>query len=178
MSGFQTRLQHAAQNRRGAAGRNRNDERVAVDNRGHDEVAELRPVGDVDPCAGALRRRPSLGRQPLVLERHEAERGALEVLRLGIARHVAKVRRIEKLAKIVGKRGRERRHVRAGLDEVFRPSRGNRAAADDDRGLAAELKKNRQMAHGYAAAERNPRGARLAGWKWGTANVQFTRLLF
>jgi hypothetical protein len=32
---------------------------------------------------------------------------------------------------------------------MFRPSRRHRAAADDDRGLAVELEKNRQMAHGY-----------------------------
>ena len=36
---------------------------LAIDDRGHDEVAEARPVGDVDQCAGAFRRRPSLGRK-------------------------------------------------------------------------------------------------------------------
>ena len=61
---------------------------------------------------------------------------------------MAKVRSIEKLAKIVGERGRERRHAGAGFDEMLRPSRRDRAAADDDRGLAVKLEKNRQMAHG------------------------------
>jgi hypothetical protein len=42
---------------------------------------------------------------------------------------------------------------------VFRPSRGHHAAADDDCGLTAELEKNRQMAHGYPAPDRNARGA-------------------
>ena len=62
---FEPCLQHAAQYRRRAAGRDRNDERATVDDRGHDEVAEPRPVGDVDQRARALRRRPRLGRQAL-----------------------------------------------------------------------------------------------------------------
>ena len=72
---------------------------------------------------------------------------------------MVKVRRIEKLAKIVAERRRKRRHARAGLDQVFRPSRGHHAAADDDCGLTAELEKNRQMAHGYRAPDRIARGA-------------------
>ncbi len=71
---------------------------------------------------------------------------------------MAKVRLIEKLAEIVGERGRECRHASAGLDEVFRASRRHHAAADDDRRLAAELEKDRQMAHGYRARDRT--GAR------------------
>ena len=94
-----------------------------------------------------------------VLERHETECEALEILGLGIARRVVKVRRIEKLAKIVAERGREGRHARAGSDQVFRPSRGHHAAADDDCGLTAELEKNRQVAHGYPAPDRVARGA-------------------
>ena len=158
---FHAGLQHAAQNRRSPAGRNRNDKRVAIKDRGHDEVAKSRPVGDVDPCAGVLRRRPGLGRQAFVLGGDEAERGVLEVVGRGISRLVAKVRLIEKLAKIVAERGRECRHARAGLDEVFRPSRRHRAAAYNDCGLAGELKKNRQMAHGYRARDRNARSARF-----------------
>ena len=129
--------------RRSSAGRNRDDERAAVDDRGHDEVAELRPVGDVDPGAGAFRRRPGFGREALVLDRDEAKRRLLEVVGLGIARLVAKVRGVEKLAKIVGERGRERRHAGARLDEMLRPSRRRRAAANDDRSLAVKLEKNR-----------------------------------
>ena len=76
-----------------------------------------------------------------------------------MARRVVKVRRIEKLAKIVAERRRECRHASAGSDQVFRPSRGHHAAADDDCGLTAELEKNRQMAHGYPAPDRIARGA-------------------
>ena len=72
---------------------------------------------------------------------------------------MAKIRRIEKLAKIVGERWRECRHASAGFDEVFRSSRRDRAAADDDCGLTTELEKNRQMAHGYPAPDRIARGA-------------------
>jgi hypothetical protein len=42
---------------------------------------------------------------------------------------------------------------------VFRPSRRDRAAPDDDCGLAAKLEKNRQMAHGYPAPDRIARRA-------------------
>ena len=63
-----------------------------------------------------------------------------------------------KLAKIVAERRRECRHARAGFDQVLRPSRGHHAA-DDDCGLTAELEKNREMAHGYPAPDRNARGA-------------------
>ena len=76
---------------------------------------------------------------------------------------MAKVRRIEKPAKIVGERGGERRHACAGFDEMLRPSRCDRPAADDDRSLAAKLEKNRQMAHGYRARDRIAHVARPAG---------------
>ena len=89
---------------------------------------------------------------------------------------MAKVRRIEKLAKIFAERGCERRHAGAGPDDVFRPSRRHNSAPDDDRGLAAELEKNRQLPHGYRAPDRI--GARRAGPRGGGlrgAGVQFTR---
>ncbi len=144
---LQPGLQHAAQNRRSAAGRNRDDERVPVDDRGHDEVAELRPVGDIDQYARALRRRVSSGRAPFVVDRDEAKRRILEVAGLGIARLMAKTGRLSEFAKFVAKHGGERRHPRAGADQVFRPPSGHDPAADDDGGLAVEFEKDRQMAH-------------------------------
>ncbi len=60
--------------------------------------------------AGALCRRPRIGREPQVLGRDEAERRALEVLRLRIAGLVPKARRLEKFAEIFAERGRERGH--------------------------------------------------------------------
>ena len=57
--------------------------------------------------------------RPLVVGRDEAERRALEVLRLRIAGLVPEVRPIEKSAEIVAQSGRERGHAGAGLDEVL-----------------------------------------------------------
>ena len=68
---------------------------------------------------------------------------------------MAKVLGIHELAKIIGERSRECRHPRARPDEMFRPSRGHGAAADDDGGLAVKLEKNRQMAHGSRNAKRD-----------------------
>jgi len=72
---------------------------------------------------------------------------------------VAKVRLIEKFAKIVAERSRECGHACARPDEMFRPARGDCPAADDDCSLAAKVEKNRQMAHGYPAPDRIARGA-------------------
>jgi hypothetical protein len=91
---------------------------------------------------------------------------------------MAKVRLIEKLAKIVAERGCEYRHASAGLDEMFRPSRGRRAAAYDDGSLAAKVEKDRQMAHGYPTPDRIARGAASPGGGLRRAGVQFTRRPF
>ena len=157
---FETRLEHAPQNRRCAPGRYRDDERASIDDRGHDEVAQQRPVGDVDQRARALCRRPRLGREPLVVGRDEAERRALEVLRLGIARLVPEVRRVQKSAEIVGKRGRERGHASAGLGQRFRPPRRHDPAADDHGRPAGQFEKDRQMPHRYRPRDFTARNRR------------------
>ena len=88
------------------------------------------------------------------------------------------VRLIEKFAKIVAERRRERGHASPGFDEMFGPSRGWRAAADDDCRLAAQIEKNRQMAHGYRAPDRNARGVRSGEREIRWAGVQITRRPF
>ena len=89
-----------------------------------------------------------------------------------------KVRRIEKLAKIVAERRRECRHASACFDQVFRSAGGHHAAADDDCSLAAKVEKYRQMAHGYPAPDRNARAARLGSRGLRGAVDQFTRRPF
>ena len=101
-----------------------------------------------------------------------------EILDFGIARLMAKVRLIEKFAKIIAERGCECRHASADLDEMFRPSRGCRAAAYDDCSLAAKVEKNRQMAHGYPAPDRIAGGGPSPGGGLRRAGVQFTRRPF
>ncbi len=145
---FQPRLQHARQDRRSALSRDRNDERIAVDDRGHDEVAEARPVGDIDQGARLFRRGAEDGRETLVLDRDEAKRRPLEIPRLGIAGFMPKIRQLARRAKILAKLGCKGSDARAGLHQEFGPTRRDHAAADNDGGLVAKVEKNRQVAHG------------------------------
>ena len=134
---LEPRFQHAPQNRRGAAGRHRDHQRTAVDDRGHDEIGESWPVGDVDERAGLLRHRPRRVDKALVIGRDEAERGAGEILGRRITRLVPKIRTRAQFEKFVAEfaanavtrasHGREAR--RAAPQQLLRPRRVRAARA-------------------------------------------------
>jgi len=86
---FEPRAQQAAEQRRRATGRNRDDQRRAVEDRRRDEVAEVGAVGDADRNAGAGER----GVKPLVVggiagrdiaNERASEIGALRLARFNV----------------------------------------------------------------------------------------------
>ena len=147
MSDFEPRLQHPPEDRRSAAGRDRDHERTAVDDRGHDEVGEFWPVGDVDQRAGALGRRPRALDQAFVLAGDEAERAACEVFRLGVARGMAEIWLVAKLQEFVAELRGENCGAGPSADQQLRPPRGHDAAADHHDGSVAHVENDRQITH-------------------------------
>ena len=85
--------QDAGQGGRGAAGRDRDHDAVAIDDGGQDEIAERRPVGDVHRHAGGLGDALHGGVALERAGRDEGRGGASEIGRRGTSRPAASRRR-------------------------------------------------------------------------------------
>ena len=143
---LQARAQHPPEQRRSAAGRDRHDERRAIEDRGRDEVAEVGAVGDADRRSGA----GEGGVEPFVsggiAGRDIADEAAGEVGPRRLARDMGEGEAFaERRELLFVEPRRVDRDKRAGARQRFDAARRHQTAADDRRSLAGGAQEQRQV---------------------------------
>ncbi len=152
--GLDQLAQAPRQNRRGAAGADRDHDLAAIDDGGKDEGRELRPVHDIDGDAPTARPSCHLGVERLARRRNDrngvAQIGSQRIAGADFEPAASGERQL--LFRHVGLAG-EPAHMRAGCTQEAQLAERGLARADEDKDADGAVEKHRKETHRVGSAE-------------------------